>query len=401
MKWLTIVGILTLVLIFMVAGCQSSTSSSTPVPPGLAVMNASILEFNHSLALNAGETKIVDVTLNTRKDGPGKVTYTLFGVKSSSVTYASEGGVPIEDRIPLPQGLMPSIDPSSFMAYPDNVYHSMITIKTAPDLRAGTYLVFLDQNFEKFSMGGSIFSIKVNQVGAATDTTQVSLADSINDSVVQVGESADKPEAFGIAVGDGSLILTVIDWESRNPIELKVILPGGGIFNASVQALDSRSGATLLKLEDARLLPAITGDASALAASQKLFINEWNKSEGSFKLIPVLIDAVSPNLSPVGFNIRLANGLPVPNDPHSWANYQGSAILDEEGKVLGLESIMTHRLVQRTGYIGYIPPIVTINNALDLLSPESSQQLWANGPLLFSVIFKNGSYSSSYDGFVK
>jgi hypothetical protein len=220
----------------------------------------------------------------------------------------------------------------------------------------------------------------------------------VDNSIVQVWRSQVQPEAFGIVVGDGSQVLTVIDYEEYNAGDVKVAIPGLGYYNASFQATDSRTGATLFKLEGIKRTPVITGDASTLTDGQKLLIKGWTgNSETIFKTTPVLVSEGPPDLSPLAFNVQLPQGS---QGSESVVNYQGAVVTDEEGKVLGLESIYTHRLVMRLGYPGYIPPIISISSALELLSLESAQQQWANGPLLFSVTGKNG-LSGNYDGFVK
>ena len=95
--------------------------------------------YDDSVSIKAGETKSLDVTLETRKSGPGKVIYEISGV---------------------PNGLEVSIEPSQFMAYPDMEYHSTITIKASPALPLGEYRLSFGKNFEKVFSG--IGWIKVN-----------------------------------------------------------------------------------------------------------------------------------------------------------------------------------------------------------------------------------------------
>ena len=112
----------------------------------------------------------------------------------------------------------------------------------------------------------------VDPAGAAVSASPINPTGPLEESIVQVGESEDNPEALGVAVGDGSQILTVIDYESNNPGELEVTWPGHGSYTASFQATDSRTGATLLKLENAKLPPAKTGDAKVLSLPRKIYL---------------------------------------------------------------------------------------------------------------------------------
>jgi Tol biopolymer transport system component len=133
-------------------------------------MNASLIVFEHSIELNAGEAKNIDVTFETRKDGPGKVSYTILRLKGYPIEYTSDGGIPAANRLPLPQGMEVSIDPSSFMGYPANTYKATLTIKTSQELSVGEYLLFLDHDFENAGSGGGEIKVKVNPPSTPSTT---------------------------------------------------------------------------------------------------------------------------------------------------------------------------------------------------------------------------------------
>ncbi len=118
---------------------QASTEVTklTP-PPGKAHFSEARIYYDDSVELKVGETKLLDVTLETREDGPGEVTYEIFRVAKE---YA-------EDELPMPEGLSVSIEPSKFMAYPDNTYHSTITIRTNDKLAPGEYFLLFERKFE-------------------------------------------------------------------------------------------------------------------------------------------------------------------------------------------------------------------------------------------------------------
>ena len=105
----------------------------------------------------------------------------------------------------------------------------------------------------------------------------------IDDYVVQIwqpGTVSGEPEAllaFGIVVDDGNHVLTVLDYEEDTPDKLLVVSPEYGTFNASIQAIDYRTSATLLQLQDANLPVAEIGDISSLASnqSQRVYIRGW------------------------------------------------------------------------------------------------------------------------------
>lgn len=127
MKKLAISSVLILAVLLAVIGC----SSPTPVPGKSHLSMARVL-YDNSISIKAGEMKSLDVTLETRKSGPGQVIYEISRV---------------------PDGLDVSIEPSQFMAYPDTEYHSTITIKASPELASGEYRFLFGKNFEKVFSG--------------------------------------------------------------------------------------------------------------------------------------------------------------------------------------------------------------------------------------------------------
>ena len=83
-------------------------------------------------------------------------------------------------------------------------------------------------------------------------TSSTATSEPPNIPIVQVlipgsNGGADVFEALGVPVGNGTTILTVIGYEDYSPGAVKVISPEGGTFSASIQAIDARTGATLLK----------------------------------------------------------------------------------------------------------------------------------------------------------
>lgn len=220
--------------------------------------------------------------------------------------------------------------------------------------------------------------------------------ESVVEPAVQVWKS-DTLEALGVVIGDGSQVLTVVNYEEYNPGELEIVVPGQGKYSASIQAIDSRTGATLLRLDGVKLPVASTGDATTVKTGQKVIIRGWAGEEATLKRMPLLVSNY-PDLLPLGFNVRLTDAV-LEAGGWGWASEQGAVVTDEKGNVLGLESIYTYGLVIRLGPIGYIPPIISINSMLELLSPGANQKPWANGPLLFYINAKNAR-SGGYDGFV-
>lgn len=112
---------------------------STIPPPGKSANeSARVLYAAYSVDLKAGETKSVDVTLETRKDGPGWFRCEIFRTDKDG-----------NNTLAMPNGLVVSIDPRNTAAYPNNTYNTTINIKTSPDLVAGQYWLRFEGNFEQ------------------------------------------------------------------------------------------------------------------------------------------------------------------------------------------------------------------------------------------------------------
>jgi len=147
MKKLAISGVVILAVILLaVIGC------SAPKPiPGKSHFSMARVLYDDSVSIKAGETKSFDVTLETRKQGPGKVIYEISRVAGE---YSG-------NKLPLPAGLDVSIEPSQFMAYPDMEYHSTVTIKASPELQPGKYRLSFGKYFEKVFSGVGWIEVSV------------------------------------------------------------------------------------------------------------------------------------------------------------------------------------------------------------------------------------------------
>ena len=214
---------------------------------------------------------------------------------------------------------------------------------------------------------------------------------STDEAIVQVWES-DNLAATGVVVGDGSHVLTILDYEDSVPssLNLSVVAPGRGTYKASVQAIDSRTAVSLLKLKGSKLPVATTGDALTIKMGQQSLIKEWYGS-GVFRKTQVQTGTIQ-DTHPLSFNVQFSSEI--------WESGnvpmigQGAVVTDEKGVVLGLVGMEYGKLFPPIPYPpGLIPYVVTINSALELLSPDATQRPWANGPLLFAIAYKNGGGS--------
>ncbi len=140
MKKLIILCAVTLVVVLLaVIGC------SAPKPtPGLSHLSKARVYHDDFIQIKPGETKTIEFTLETRKDGPG--IFKIWGISHVSGEYS-------DAILPMPEGLGVNLEPESFMAYPDSTYQSVLTITTSPELAPGEYWLRFDQEFERSFRG--------------------------------------------------------------------------------------------------------------------------------------------------------------------------------------------------------------------------------------------------------
>ena len=199
-------------------------------------------------------------------------------------------------------------------------------------------------------------------------------------------------EALGVPVGDGTTILTIIDYEDYTPanVDLEVTTQNNETFLASIQAIDARTGATILKLDSGSLQPVPTRDPSTLKTNEPLIVWVQNNSNPVLEPTNVIEGPNTSNSVPLYFGVYLPDGV------YSGGVTQGAVVTDQNGKVLGLEGVYNYRLVIILGPIGRIPPIISIDSAAELLSPFANLQPWVNGPYLFTSNVV-GNYIGNYD----
>ena len=148
-KGLWVVSGLVVILALLMGGCDQSRGMHEPPthtrwseselseppegsipPPGISILQAANLYVEHHIELKAGETVQTNIRLVTKEHGPGQVTY------YKPVLVAGEYS---KHWLPMPVGLQVTVEPSRFMAYPNNTYNSTMTVITTGDLPAGVY----------------------------------------------------------------------------------------------------------------------------------------------------------------------------------------------------------------------------------------------------------------------
>lgn len=218
-------------------------------------------------------------------------------------------------------------------------------------------------------------------------------------SIVQIWES-EELIATGIVVGNGSQVLTILNYEVDTPdsLNLSVKVPGGDEYEATVQVIDSRTSATLLSVEGLSLPIATTGNIQDLLPEQQLFIHEWYiwGDLTAFRGTRVIYSTNQDHL-PLTFRVHYPpEDFPDPDYVHGFT--QGAIVIDESGGILGLVGTDFDTIFPHPTPFGFIPGVVNIDSALELLSPDAIHQPWANGPLTyaFATSFVTHFHSGSF-----
>jgi len=131
---------------------HNETMDSLMMPPGLSGLYMAVFMHPHNVDMKAGETKEINLTLETRKDGPGSVTYDVFQVEKF---YSDE-------KISMVGGLNVKVELSTFMAYPNETYISVLKIETDQYLPRDEYFLYIHHKFEGVMSGGGWLSVEVN-----------------------------------------------------------------------------------------------------------------------------------------------------------------------------------------------------------------------------------------------
>jgi hypothetical protein len=192
--------------------------------------------------------------------------------------------------------------------------------------------------------------------------------------------------AYGIVVNDGNHVLTVLDYEEYTPDKLLVISPKYGTFNASIQAIDYRTSATLIRLQDANLPVAEIGHPLSLASnqSQRVYIRGWVGGNNRYMKCPANA-YLSDNISPLFFPISLSEK--VIEKGKGWVSVSGAVITDKHGKAIGLLGrYLRSELFFVSLPVGYLPLAINIDSALGLLTDTSH----TNGPTVCAILSKLG-----------
>jgi len=226
---------------------------------------------------------------------------------------------------------------------------------------------------------------------------------SIDDAVVQVWES-DTMLSTGVIVDDGTHVLTIFEYRFSMPSSLDVVVQKHGRYRASVQAVDFRTGATLLKIQGGPF-PVAAVSSVAPEPNQQVLILEWSRVKGVEQkdggIREILGDPVFhqiPATTVTGLKGSPPEFVVAPYAPQKrtlgvGVNL-GDVVTDEKGNVLGLIGNTSWGLITAHP-LEYPRTAVGIESLSELMSPDAAQQIRARGPSAYSFVTPNSATAPS------
>ncbi|MFA5308601.1 MAG: hypothetical protein WC370_03825 [Dehalococcoidales bacterium] len=193
-------------------------------------------------------------------------------------------------------------------------------------------------------------------------------------AMVQVWTTADisqeAPLAYGLAVGDGRQILTVINYEEEVPDTLYVGKPGQPRYPADIKIMDPRNSVTVLYMDKAVFPAADIAEAGSYNAGDNVTVHGWRVTD--FKEIVRYQD----NIPSIGGRFTLEEG------PRN--DLPGAIVTGRDGRVIGLLGTDYNTFVMRLGPPGMTSPMIDIHDALALLA-DSESHVWSQMPVAMVI----------------
>ena len=166
------------------------------------------------------------------------------------------------------------------------------------------------------------------------------------------GNPLKKMLSFGVGVGDGSQVLTFIDFENFTPGAMEIVTRNQARYGVTIQVVDAYTGVTLLKLNGAgRVAAAAVSQPALPAQGQQVRIWGWLDTAFGYSNLQVVYDTSRPIFFRTEHDIVLGG---------PYVDYPGALVTDNAGNILGLETVFRTRLVILLGPIGKMPPIASI-----------------------------------------
>jgi hypothetical protein len=188
----------------------------------------------------------------------------------------------------------------------------------------------------------------------------------------------DQPLAYGLVVGDGTQILTVINYQADIPDTLYVGVPGKTRYPVSIQAVDPRKSMTLLKMEKKVFPPAAIPVSTGYVAGTEVIVHGW--PAGDYAAIEtrraVFLYSYTGNLL----------------DEWAYIDAPGAVVTGQNGDVVGLlgtsYAFPFHIMLGPAGAL--YGGIVEIQDAMKVMSPDYDIQKLAGKPV-YALLWDNDS----------
>jgi len=229
----------------------------------------------------------------------------------------------------------------------------------------------------------SCVSRPISENQTVTSVNETTVIPETSRNILQIFSNG-KLVSNGVAIGDGSYVITVLDYVNEGYLPngvLDVETPKGEKFSASIQVLDPRTSATLLKLQDGKIAPVWLINSSEMYEGQQIIFWGWYQPAGELELIKASALARKLGGSPPRFDFT------VPQVPQGQifllpqALAEKSVVTDAKGNVLGMKGVYFTLYGTQGGFD--FPTVLAAENFLNLLSPDIKQQPWINGPVSF------------------
>jgi hypothetical protein len=227
---------------------------------------------------------------------------------------------------------------------------------------------------------------------------------SLDEVIVQVWEG-DELISNGIVVGNGSQVLAILEYHDPIPDNLYVVQENTE-YKALVKTVDFRTGLTLLEINGGPFKTVSTEDALSIKPGQRVLVYGWSQlftgfeetAEGKRPLYGnpefTKINAVTTDYT-LAFPYRFGINYPTGTSLEEQVGIRMCQIVtDPKGNVLGFVGYSYWGLFPPPSPPGWLPPVVSISTALDLLSENANQQIWTRGPTGF--IFAGPNYNTAY-----
>lgn len=120
--------------------------------PGVSLMNAPAIIWPDGIEVGAGGTAEDKITLNTKNNGPGMVRYEVL---------SRVDGVYSTVDLPWPEEIEFDIEPSAFMALPNDNFTSTLSVRASSGLPEGDYVFMVHSVFEGVEEGWGWLTVTI------------------------------------------------------------------------------------------------------------------------------------------------------------------------------------------------------------------------------------------------